>query len=209
MAGHRPRRWRESRFRSDLRHDAPIHLGLGCGLLLSFIPLAFMIVLSFKSSSQFLKDPLGVTFPLNFDNYSIAFAVTSRSMLNTAGLALFNVVGVLVVATLAAYAFTLMRFPGRSALYWLVLAVLFVPSILTFAPRFVVASQLHLTNTYAVLTLPYIAGAQVLEIFILVSFFRSIAPELLVKATLRPLRFVFRGGHLVVFIAPPFPIDVH
>jgi ABC-type glycerol-3-phosphate transport system permease component len=168
----------------NLRHDWPIHIGLLLGLALSFLPLVLMVLLSFKSPSQFLTQPLTLTFPLHFENYVIAFNVTWRSLLNTVGLAFVNVFCVLAFATMAAYAFTRMRFPGRGVLYWLVLALLFVPSLLTFAPRFVVVSQLHLTNSYAALTLPYIAGSMVFEIFVLMAFFRSIAREVLEAAML-------------------------
>jgi ABC-type glycerol-3-phosphate transport system permease component len=68
----------------SLQHDLGIHLFLGLGLLLSAIPIFFMVNISFKNPGQFLTDPLGITFPLHWDNWVIAFNVIKRSLMNTA-----------------------------------------------------------------------------------------------------------------------------
>lgn len=165
-----------------LRHDWALHVFLIAGLLLSALPLVFMLLISVKSPGQVITDPLGVTTPFHFENYVVAFRALARSLVNSIFIAAIDVTGVLVVACLAAYAFARFRFKGRSVLFWLVICVLFVPSILTFAPKYALVTQLGLTDTYWVLILPYIAGSVIFEIFVLRGFFASVSREIIEAA---------------------------
>lgn len=166
----------------NLRHDFPIHLILLTGLFFSLVPALFMIMISFKSQGEFLTNPLGFPAELKFENYQIAFNVIQRSLLNSGFLVVINVIGSLSLSTLAAYVFARFTFPGRNLLFWLITAILFIPPILTFAPRFVVVTQLNLIDTYWSLILPLIAGSQAFEIFVLRSFFIGIPNEIVDSA---------------------------
>lgn len=177
----------------NFRHDWPIHLFMGIGLFFSGVPILFMLLMSLKSQGQFLTRPLAITFPLHWDNYVIAFNVLKRSILNSIVLVAINVLGSLSLAALAAYIFARFRFPGRELLFWLILGIIFVPGILTFAPSFVIVSQLKLVDTFWVLILPTIAGAQIFAIFVLRSFFAGISEEILDAAR------VDGAGIIVVF----------
>jgi ABC-type glycerol-3-phosphate transport system permease component len=166
----------------DLRHDWPIHFFLLVGLLISAIPIIFMLMISVKSQGQYMQRPLGLTFPIQWENYVIAFNVLRRSLLNSVFLAAANTAGSLLLAAISAYVFARFQFPGRGFLFWSVLAVLFIPGILTFAPRFVIVSRMGLLDTYWVMILPLIAANQIFEIFVLRSFFASISGEVIEAA---------------------------
>jgi ABC-type glycerol-3-phosphate transport system permease component len=92
------------------------------------------------------------------------------------------VIGSLAVASIGAYVFARFRFPGRELLFWAILGVLFVPGILTFATRFVVVSNMGLLDTYWVMIIPIIAGAQIFEMFVLRAFFTGLSEEILEAA---------------------------
>jgi ABC-type glycerol-3-phosphate transport system permease component len=162
----------------DLRHDMPIHIVLMLGLAISCVPLFFMLLISVKSQGQYLTQPLGLTFPFEWSNYTIAFNVLRRSIMTSLGLVAINVTGTLLLASLAAYAFARFQFPGRELLFWLILGILFIPGIMTLAPSYLIAKQLNILNTWFVLTLPTIAGAQASTIFMLRAFFISISQDL-------------------------------
>jgi multiple sugar transport system permease protein len=69
------------------------------------------------------------------------------------------VLGQLVTASLAGYAFARLDFPFRSALFWLVMATVMVPLQATIIPVFVLISSLGLADTLASLILPALPTA--------------------------------------------------
>jgi len=180
--GSQARRRQRPTWRKNLRHDWPIHTFMITGLLISSIPILFMLMISMKSQAQYVTKPLQITFPIHWDNYIIAFNVLKRSLLNSAWLAIVNVLSVLTLASISAYVFARFQFPGRNLLFWLILAILFIPGILTFAPRYVLVSQMRMLDTFWVLILPYVAGSTIFEIFVLRSFFAGISGEVIEAA---------------------------
>ncbi len=166
-------------WRKILRHDMGIHFFLGIGLLLSAIPILFMLSISLKSQGQFLTNPLGFSAPFQWDNWVIAFNVLKYSILNSALIAAAVTIGSLTLASLGAYVFARFKFPGRNLLFWCVLGILFVPGILTFATRVVLVAEMGLLNTYWVMIIPIIAGTQIFEMFVLRAFFAGISEEIL------------------------------
>jgi multiple sugar transport system permease protein len=69
------------------------------------------------------------------------------------------VLGQLVTASLAGYAFARLNFPFRDALFWLVMATVMVPLQATIIPVFVLISTLGLADTLASLILPALPTA--------------------------------------------------
>lgn len=163
----------------DLRHDWPIHLFLLFGLFISLLPVLFMLMISVKSQGQYVTQPLGISYPLHWENYRIAFNVLKRSFLNSLFLVVVNVSGTLLLASISAYVFARYRFPGREALYWVILSLLFIPGILTFAPTVQIVSRIGLIDSYWVLILPQIAGGQIFSILWLRSFFEGTSEEIM------------------------------
>jgi ABC-type glycerol-3-phosphate transport system permease component len=166
----------------NLRYDWPLHLVLMGLLLVSLVPLLFMLFISLKDMGQFVTQPLGLSFPLHLENYEIAFNVLKVSFLNSLIVSAAAIAGTLAVASLAAYAFARFRFPGREWLYWLIIAVLFIPGILTFATRYILVADYGLLDTYWVMIIPRIAGVQIFQIFVLRTFFASLPEEVLEAA---------------------------
>jgi ABC-type glycerol-3-phosphate transport system permease component len=187
----------------ELRDDWPLLLILIVGLGLSLIPTYFNVLLSFKDMGQFFTEPIGLSFPLHFENYRIAFIVLWRPFLNSVLVAAATVIGTLIVSALAAYAFARFRFPGRDQLYWLVLMILFIPGILTFITRFVLVADYGLLNSYWVLILPSIAGQQVFQIFVLRSFFAALPEDLLEAARVDGANLMHVLWHIVLPLSRP------
>src|SRR5690606_37613332 len=63
--------------------------------------------------------------------------------------------GQVFFGALAAYAFARMRWPGRDAVFFVLLTALMVPPIFTHLPNFLLMRDLGLLNTYAALVLPF------------------------------------------------------
>src|SRR5438093_6133709 len=79
----------------DLRGDWPLLVILTASLVLSFIPTYFNIIVSFKSMGQFYTEPVGLTFPLHWENYRVAFVVLWPTLINSAVVAICTVSGTL------------------------------------------------------------------------------------------------------------------
>lgn len=81
-----------------------------------------------------------------------------------------------VIDSMAGYAFAKMRFPGKDALFLLVLMTLMVPFAATLLPLYIIVRQLHMTNTYWGLILPPLASP--IGIFMMRSFIESLPTDL-------------------------------
>ena len=86
--------------------------------------------------------------------------------------------GALVVYSLASYAFGVLSFAGRTALYRFFLVLLFVPSVTVLLPVILLERELGILGTHFGLVLPLINGTAPLSILILTAAFQSVPREL-------------------------------
>lgn len=93
----------------------------------------------------------------------------ARYLLNTLFVAVTVTFGHLLVASLAAYAFARLQFPGRDALFIVVLSTMIIPGEVTFMPLFMVIKTLGWIDQYAALIVPPCSALSVF--FCYVSFF--------------------------------------
>lgn len=84
----------------------------------------------------------------------------------------------IAIGSLAAYALARLRFRGKEAILAFILAVSMFPQISIVSPLFLLLRSLRLINTFPGLILPYLTFAMPLTIWMLVSYFRQIPPEL-------------------------------
>jgi ABC-type glycerol-3-phosphate transport system permease component len=155
------------------------------GLLLVF-GLAFLLPFLWSVSSSLKEPGAGFKFPPEFipkefvwSNYPrvfemIPFAMFFRNSLLVTGLALL---GELVSASLVAYSFARLRFPGRDLLFLVLLATMMIPYPVTMVPTFILFTALDWVNTYLPLILPPWFGPA-FSIFLLRQFFLTINTEL-------------------------------
>ncbi|AOJ75334.1 glycerol-3-phosphate transporter [Burkholderia ubonensis] len=109
---------------------------------------------------------------------------------NSFAMALGIAVGKIAVSILSAYAIVYFRFPFRNAAFWLIFVTLMLPVEVRIFPTVQVVSTLHMTNSYAGLTLPLIASAT--ATFLFRQFFMTLPDELMDAARIDgagPLRF--------------------
>lgn len=163
------------------RNDVYRHAFLIALCVLILFPFCLTLIMSFKDFNQFNHNEFLPTLPLHFDNYfssTGAFNTIWRYILNTIVVAAVSGAGALAVAALTAHVFARYSFPGRETLYFLVIALMMIPSILSLVPQFLLIKSLGLFDTPWALILPYISGDQVMAIFILRQFFAAVPEEL-------------------------------
>lgn len=151
---------------------------LGVLLALSLAPFVMLLLLSLKSNADLFTNFWGLPSPPHWDYYAKAWTALWPFLRNTFQLILVVVPAVVWLASLAGYALSRLRFPGREAVSAAILALLMVPGILTLIPTYGLVKQLGLLNTPWALILPYLAGGQVLGVVLTRTFFAGIDEEL-------------------------------
>jgi sn-glycerol 3-phosphate transport system permease protein len=142
-------------------------------------PILFALSTSLKTGAEVNRYPpaLWPHVP-DWGNYRAALAQAPllRFLLNSLVQAGTITLGQLATATLAAFAFTFIAFPGRQAVFFLFLATLMVPGEVTLIPNYLTVRSLGWLDTYAGLVAPYLATA--FGTFLLRQFFLTIPREL-------------------------------
>ncbi|MBM7784851.1 carbohydrate ABC transporter permease [Tenggerimyces flavus] len=169
------------------------------GALITLGPYVLSFGTSLKSPQQFAREPtLTPPDPVTFTNYAALFSGRYDfipPLAITIQVVVVILVGQLVCSVLAAYAFARVRFPGREALFWIYLATLMVPQVVTLIPLYTMFSQVGLRDTFWGIVLPTLLGSPY-AIFLLREYFRGIPEDLISAArldgagTLRILRHV-------------------
>lgn len=154
---------------------------LGLLALLFLTPLLWMVTTSLKSTAEVSQADL--TFlpqDLSTEGYSKILGAPQTPVgqwfLNSMIAATAQVLLVLVVATMAAYALARLSFPGKRILTALVLATLFVPPISLLIPNYVIVANLGWLDSLTAVIVPGAAGA--FGVFFLRQFFLSLPIEL-------------------------------
>ena len=167
---------RRGRFRTGRLVKSLILLVLG---VLMLAPLIWMISTSLiEPSEAFQLPPAWFPHPFSLQNFSdvVDLIPIGRMALNSLIVTVITVAGSLVTASLAAYAFSRLPFPGREQLFVLLLAALMVPTQLTIIPIFILMRKLGLIDHLASLWLP--ALINVFAIFFLRQYFNTIPRDL-------------------------------
>jgi N-acetylglucosamine transport system permease protein len=148
--------------------------------LLVIVPLLWVIMSSFKTSSEIFASPFALPAKWNIQNYANAWT--------TAGIGSFFFNSVIVVfgalivtmlfGSMCAYVLARFTFPGSRILYYLMLAGLTFPIFLAIVPLFFVLKGMGLLNTLPGLILTYAAFAFPFTVFFLFAFFRSLSASI-------------------------------
>lgn len=150
-------------------------------LVLMVYPLAMALWGAFKSDYTFNSTKWYPTLPLRISNIAVAFPNIWRYILNTFIVAFVGTSGSIIIASLAAYAFSRMEFYGKKFLYMSVISLMMIPGILTLVPSYMLYQKIVGLNNYVVLILPMLVGGPVFGVFLLRAFFEGL-PESLFEA---------------------------
>ena len=160
---------------------------IGAFSLIFVLPLIWMISASLKPNYEIFNYPIRwIPNPPMVQNYITVW--TDETMpfglmyLNSLKIAVFTIIGKLIISAGAAYAFSKMRFPGKNFIFILFLASMMIPTQVTILPRFVLFKELGLYNTHSSLILP--ALFDVSAIFLLRQFYSAVPIDLSESAVL-------------------------
>ncbi|QKW09833.1 carbohydrate ABC transporter permease [Streptomyces sp. NA04227] len=135
------------------RPSIPLTLVTGLVLLYTLLPLAWLVINASKNQKD-LMDSFGLWFGEDFelwDNITRTLTyddgVFVRWLLNTLLYVAAGAGGATVLAVLGGYALAKYEFPGRRAVFAVVIGAVAVPGTALAVPTFLMFSELGLTNT--------------------------------------------------------------
>ncbi|HLV97442.1 MAG TPA: carbohydrate ABC transporter permease [Ktedonobacterales bacterium] len=150
------------------------------GAFIMVVPLLYMLSTAFMPNQYVLQTPpvLIPTHP-TFDNFVAAWSANNfgGAFLNSVIVATTATVITVLLSSMLAFAFGRYRFPGRTLLFYLMLATMTVPGTVLVIPQFVMASRLQLTNSLWGLIIVYSAG-MALSVYLLKGFFEEMPQDL-------------------------------
>jgi multiple sugar transport system permease protein len=155
-----------------------VHLVLISGAVMMIIPFMWMVTLSLKPAALTHSKPYLIPTMFEWSNYAKAWKTASfgRYYFNTGVMTAGIVVGQVLFASLAAYAFSRLRFPGREVLFLVFLGTMMIPFYVILIPSYLIIQKLHWIDTYQALIVPRMVSA--FGIFLLRQYYRGIPTEL-------------------------------
>ncbi|HHV13730.1 MAG TPA: carbohydrate ABC transporter permease [Clostridiales bacterium] len=155
------------------------------GAVISLFPIVYMIMSSFGPATDSASASRTIIPKIwTLDSYRAFFDFNKYSLrwiwnsLLVAGLV---VLGNVVFASMAGYAFSKIPFKGRSFLFFAVLVAMMIPYQVTQVPLYIlIVNKFHLSNTYASLILPGLVTSY--NIFLSKQFFGGLPTSLIESA---------------------------
>lgn len=138
------------------------------GAVLWAFPLYWGVISSLKPEDEVVR-PFIELWPDTFTFQHYVTAITTTQIgswyLNSVAVAVGVTVITIVTSMLCGYALSQLTFPGRKALWWLILASFMVPTQALIINHFVLVSQLGLINTWAGIMLPQLIHPVIIIVY--------------------------------------------
>lgn len=157
-----------------------IHLFLLAVTVSCLFPLVWMVGSSLKTQQTIFSDFSLIPRQMHWENYYLAWKQGGfgRYFLNSIIYTACVVIGIVIISSLAAYAFSRFSFPGKNLIFYMFMAAMMIPIPGSFVPLYVLLNRLHLRNTPIGYILCMINVGLSTSIFLLKTFFDKTPREL-------------------------------
>lgn len=155
-------------------------------LMLDFYPILWMFLNSFRSNNEIYANPIGLPHSMDFSVFIEAWekANFGQALFNSIYITFFEVVIIVVAASLATYALVIIKVPGRHIIYTVIVALQVVSAQIILIPLFVLLRDLGLLNNLWANILSGAALSLPLATMIFKGGFQSIPYELYESAAM-------------------------
>jgi N-acetylglucosamine transport system permease protein len=162
------------------------HTVLALWAAIVVLPMLWVLVTSFKTTSQIFSSPFSPPTSLNLVNYVNAWTTAGIGsyFVNTVIVVGSALVIVMVLGAMCSYVLARFSFVGNRLIYYLMLAGLTFPIFLAIVPLFFTLQNFGLLNTLPGLIIVYVAFALPFTVFFLFAFFRALPEEIAEAAAL-------------------------
>jgi len=157
---------------------ALLYLVVAIGGVIFAIPFVWMVRTAFMPMWQiYIFPPQWIPAQIVLDNFRFEGLPFARWLMNSAVIAMLNIVRAVAASSIVAFAFARIRFPGRDLLFLVLLATMMLPAQVTLIPTYLLFSRLNWLDTY----LPLVLRASLADpfhVFLLRQFFMTLPREL-------------------------------
>lgn len=147
--------------------------------ILSFIPLTWLFITAFTPQDFIVRMPPKISLSLlslvNFVNLFERGQIF-RWFFNSFYIACFVTMFNLFFSSLAGYTLAKKIFPGRKAIFWMIISTMMIPGQVTLVPVFIMMTNFGLLDTHAALILPQVVS--VFSIFLMKQYIQTLPSEL-------------------------------
>lgn len=163
-----------------LLRRVPFYLALTFLIIQAIGPVVWMLAGSVKSQTEFYTDTWGLGQSWAFENYGAAWQTLKvpQFAMNSITVVLMALAILLVSATLTAYAIARLEFPGRKALFAVILATVMIPPDVLVIPLFILLRNLGLLGSHLGLALVYASGGFAFAVILMRGYFMTVPREL-------------------------------
>lgn len=171
-------------------------------VLVMVLPFLWMLSTSLKSQQYILSTtPQLIPDPLTFESYTqlVNRINLFQVVFNSSFVAIATTAGQVIIAAMAAYAFSRMQWRGRDTVFVLYLATMMIPTVVLVIPQFILVRSLGWVNTYSALVIPTLFNA--FGVFLLRQSFLQLPNDFEEAA------FVDGANHLTIFWRIVMPLS--
>lgn len=160
-----------------------LYIVLSLGAVIFLVPLLWMFTTSLKAQPEVYTFP-PTFFPetWRFENFVEGWTYPGTNfplwLGNTLFITVMVMIGTILSASLCAYGFSRIKFPGRDFWFMVVLATVMLPGVVTIIPLFILFFRIGWLDTFYPLIVPAYFGGGAFNIFFMRQFFRTIPIEL-------------------------------
>jgi multiple sugar transport system permease protein/raffinose/stachyose/melibiose transport system permease protein len=161
-------------------NNVMIHIFLLLVAVTCLFPLLWMLRSSLMSMETIFVDQSIIPKEWNFHNYVKAWVDGNFAtyLLNSVIYTTLVVLGIILVASLAAYAFSRLKFPGKNFFFYMFVLSMMIPLPGSFVPLYVMVNKLGLVNTRIGYILCMINVGLPMSILLLKTFFDKVPQDL-------------------------------
>jgi len=183
-----------------LSHSVLILVSVTC-----IFPLVWMFSSSLKTQQEIFKSMSLWPAAFNWANYVIAWTRGGFGVyfLNSVFYTVTVVGGLILISSLAAYAFSRLTLPGKNIIYYVFLAAMMIPIPGAFVALYVLLVKLGLVNTRLGYILPQISIGLSLSIYLFKTFFDNIPKDIEDSAEVEGCSKLGIWWHIALPIAKP------
>jgi multiple sugar transport system permease protein len=156
------RNWLSSQRNFKRLQQVLIFIIMALGAVAMIAPFEWMLATSFSRSANVAMPRIPTFWPADPSTFNYKVAVTNlpivRYYVNSLFVTVTATLGYLFFSSLTGYAFAKGRFVGKSVLFLILLTTLMIPFEIRMIPMYLLMRQLHLSDTYAALIVPFVSG---------------------------------------------------
>ncbi len=168
--------------------DVGITIMLSLLGVIMFVPMYYVVIQSLKPLDElFMFPPKFWVINPTLDNFADLFSLMgdswvpfSRYIFNTVFLTICGTIGNLIFASMAAYSLAKLRFPGRKAIFQIIVMSLMFHSTVNQVTHFIILSSFGWIDTYLSIIVPSMATT--MGLYLMKQFMESSVPDTVLES---------------------------